>query len=64
MPKLTGQNTLKIIAENLGVSITTVSRVLNGQSAKYRISKQTEQIVRKEASRIDYEPNLVAKTPY
>jgi LacI family transcriptional regulator len=62
MPKLTGQNTLKIIAENLGVSITTVSRVLNGQSAKYRISKQTEQIVRKEATRIDYEPNLVAKS--
>ncbi len=62
MSKLAGQKTLKIIAENLGVSITTVSRVLNGQSVKYRISKRTEQIVHQEAARIDYEPNLVAKS--
>ena len=41
--------TLQHIAELSGVSVTTISRVLSGQASRYRISKQTENLVRKVA---------------
>lgn len=42
------------------VSPTTVSRVLNGLSKKYRISAQTEALVLKTAERLNYRPNQAA----
>ena len=54
--------TLKSLAHSIGVSATTVSRVLSGQARKYRISKQTEEVVLAEAARVDYAPNQVAKS--
>ena len=53
--------TIKEIAKSLGMSSTTVSRVLNGQSKKYRISARTEQIVRDTALKLDFRPNQVAR---
>lgn len=55
------QPTLKRIAEQLGVSATTVSRVLSGQARQYRISKETEAAVRKLAREHDFVPNQVAR---
>jgi LacI family transcriptional regulator len=55
------QTTLKRIAEKLGVSPTTVSRVLSGQARKYRISKETEAAVRKLAREHNFVPNQVAR---
>jgi transcriptional regulator with XRE-family HTH domain len=33
---------IKDLAERIGLSVTTVSRVLNGKSEAYRISKDTQ----------------------
>lgn len=52
---------LKKIAEELGVSVTTVSRVLNGQAARYRISKQTAEKVLTYARKYNFSPNEVAR---
>ncbi len=52
---------LKKIAEMLGVSVTTVSRVLNGQAAQYRISLKTEQKVMDFARRHNFTPNEIAR---
>jgi LacI family transcriptional regulator len=53
--------TLKHIADKVGLSVSTVSRVLNGKSDNYRISKNTQQIVNKAAARLNYSPNLLAR---
>ena len=37
--------TIQFIASNLGISVTTVSRVLNGLGLQYRISKETIELV-------------------
>ena len=42
------------------MSTTTVSRVLNGLSKKYRISTETEDQVLKVAQKLNYRPNLAA----
>jgi len=52
--------TLKNIAESLGISISTVSRVLAGKSEKYRISTKTAERVRLEAQRTGFHPNQIA----
>ncbi len=49
------------IARRTGFSASTVSRVLNGQSAKYRISEKTAQLILLEARRCGYSPNPLAK---
>ncbi|AHY07485.1 substrate-binding domain-containing protein [Serratia plymuthica] len=49
---------LKIIAKNLGLSITAVSRALNGHSD---ISEETRNIIKAEAERIGYQPNTNAQ---
>ena len=46
------KETLISIAQRTGFSVSTVSRVLSGQAAKYRIS---------EAERCNYTPSLLAK---
>lgn len=53
--------TLKSIAQKLGVSVTTVSRVLNGKSSHYRISADTEKIILKAARELSYSPNQLAR---
>src|SRR4051794_15769281 len=55
------QPTLKRIASESGVSVTTISRVLTGQASRYRISKQTETAVRKLAKELDFVPNQLAR---
>lgn len=54
--------TLKTIAEKHGLSVATVSRVLNGLASRYRISKKTEELVLKTARELDYNPNPQARS--
>lgn len=53
--------TLKQIAAQLGVSVTTVSRVLNGQARQYRISAKTEDEVQALAASLQFQPNPLAR---
>lgn len=53
--------TLKDIASIAGVSISTVSRVLNKNASKHRISRDTEKIVLKTAAELNYRPNQLAR---
>jgi LacI family transcriptional regulator, galactose operon repressor len=55
------QPTLQHIAEESGLSVTTISRVLSGQAARYRISKKTETAVRKLAKEFGFVPNQLAR---
>ncbi len=48
------------IAKNAGVSISTVSRVLNGKAEQFRISKKSQQKVKETARRLNYVPNQFA----
>ncbi len=49
------------VAHHLGISVTTVSRVLNGVGEQYRISKKTIELVSKTAEELGYRPNHIAK---
>jgi len=49
--------TLKQIAENLGISITTVSKALKDYPD---VSKRTKALVKKEAKKLNYKPNVFA----
>ncbi len=49
--------TLKQIAENLGISITTVSKALKDYPD---VSKKTKALVKEEAKRLNYKPNVFA----
>ena len=49
--------TLKQIAENLGISITTVSKALKDYPD---VSKKTKALVKKEAKKLQYKPNVFA----
>ena len=53
--------TIQFIASNLGISVTTVSRVLNGLGLQYRISKETIELVTTTAKKLNYRPNNIAK---
>ena len=55
------QITLKYIADKLGISPSTVSRVLSGQAKRYRISRKTQEAVLSEAKRLDFSPNQLAR---
>ena len=52
--------TIKTIAEATSLSLTTVSRVLNGSAKKYRISEETQKLVLKAATKLNYAPNRAA----
>lgn len=56
------KETLTTIANRLGVSVTTVSRVLNGNSEKFRISHSTEERIKAEAERCHYMPSIAAQS--
>ncbi|MBT8400721.1 MAG: LacI family transcriptional regulator [Rhodothermia bacterium] len=49
------------IATKAGVSVSTASRVLNNKASEYRISEDTETLVRKVAQDLGYRPNHVAR---
>ncbi|CAL1519520.1 LacI family DNA-binding transcriptional regulator [Chitinophaga sp. MM2321] len=57
---LKGNVTITDISRESKVSVSTVSRVLNGLSRQYRISKETEDTVMKIARKLHYRPNLTA----
>ncbi len=48
------------IAKKTGLSITTVSRILNGKAEQYRISKISRQKVTEAAKELNYVPDLFA----
>ena len=52
---------LKELAEHLGISIATVSRVLNRSAAAHRISTRTQDLVWAAAEAMHYEPNHLAR---
>jgi LacI family transcriptional regulator len=53
--------TLGDIARKAGISVSTVSRVLNKKTAHSRISRDTERLVLKTAKELDYRPNQLAR---
>ncbi len=53
---------LKDIAETLSLSKTTVSWVLTGKGDAKGISKSTQELVRKCAEEMNYQPNLIARS--
>jgi LacI family transcriptional regulator len=53
--------TLKELAEKIGVSRTTVSRVMSGNANKYRISTATVEKVKRAAEQYGLVPNKVAQ---
>lgn len=53
--------TLNDIAELSGVSVSTVSRVLNNKAAEYRISADTEEVILEAAEKLKYRPNQIAR---
>src|SRR5690349_14387982 len=48
------------IAKKAGVSISTVSRVLNGKAEEFRISEKSQQKIRETARKLNYVPNQFA----
>jgi LacI family transcriptional regulator len=54
-------NDIRDLAAILGLSITTVSRVLNGKAKKYRIRAETQQRVLQAAREYNYVPNKLAR---
>ena len=57
----TGKSILKQIANQAGVSVSTVSIVLNGRGDEMRISAATQAKVRACAKQADYTPNVYAR---
>jgi LacI family transcriptional regulator len=55
------KESLVSISKRTGYSISTISRVLNGQAEKYRISKKAVELISAEAKRCNYTPSLLAK---
>lgn len=53
--------TLNDIAEQAGVSVSTVSRVLSGKAEQYRISESTSARVERTAGELNYRPNHLAR---
>lgn len=49
------------IATKLGVSRTTVSRVLSGKSVAFRIAPETAERILKEAEKVGYQPSQLAR---
>jgi LacI family transcriptional regulator len=53
--------TLRDVARSTGVSITTVSRILNGRESGVPIREETRQRVLAMAAELGYKPNLLAR---
>lgn len=61
MEKDKNRITLKDIAQQLNLTVTTVSRILLGQAQKYRLSKETAEKVLAAAKAANYRPNQTAR---
>lgn len=57
-----GAVTLRDVARECGVSITTVSRILNKRESGVRIREETRTRVEETAARLGYRPNLLARS--
>ncbi len=53
---------LKDIADEVGVSVTLVSYVINGKEKEGRVGKEIAQKIREVAKRLDYQPNYIARS--
>jgi len=53
---------LKEIKKLTGYSYSTISRVLNGKAEQFRISKRTCRKILKAAEKLDYRPNILARS--
>lgn len=53
---------MKTIATRLGVSPSTVSRVLSGKGAEYRISEQTIKKIYQLVEELNFTPNILARS--
>src|SRR5919109_233434 len=53
---------MKDVARSLGLSQTTVSHVLRGRDAEFRIGAETADRVRAEAERLRYQPSALARS--
>ncbi|WP_321992737.1 LacI family DNA-binding transcriptional regulator [Marispirochaeta aestuarii] len=56
------KKTMKSIAQELGVSRTTVSLVLQGKGDQYRISRETQDRILETVKKENYTPNYFAQT--
>jgi len=56
------KETLTSISRRIGVSPSTISRILSGKAEKYRISEETVALVMAEVSRCNYTPSAIAQT--
>lgn len=54
--------TLKDVANRAGVSVTTVSLIINGKAKERKISEKTEQRVKEIIKEINYQPSLSARS--
>ena len=54
--------TIEDIAKRSGFSVSTVSRVLNKEAGKHRISDRTQQLILKVAQELKYRPNQLARS--
>ncbi len=53
--------TIREVAQLAGVSVSTVSIVINGQAAKRKISEKTQEKVRQAISELDFQPSRSAR---
>jgi len=53
--------TISDIAKKAGVSVSTVSRVINNKGGKYRISQSTQNLINSIATELNYTPNQLAR---
>lgn len=53
---------IKELAARLNISVTTVSRVLNGKAKQYRIKDETAKKIKKAAEELNYAPNQFARS--
>lgn len=56
------RSTLSDISSRTGLSISTVSRVLNGKAKQFRISAGSQQRVYEAVKQLNYRPNVAART--
>ena len=54
------KSNIKDIAKHTSLSITTVSRVLNGKAKQYRISERSQKKIHEAAEELNYIPNQIA----
>ncbi len=59
---MTDRTRLSDIAEAAGVSITTVGRVLSGGGRNIRVSRERAEAIRAIALKMNYKPNIAART--